>query len=86
MSPTQSAQTRTVSVQVSRIAGATRSGNSTVYLYTEELPGRVFFGGPTLGHELFLTREGDNVAIQYLDTNEELVPIQSITNPNISAK
>jgi hypothetical protein len=86
VSPTQSAQTRTITVRVSRIAEATRSGNSTVYLYTTDVPGRVFFGGPTLGPDLFLTREDDSVVIQYLDTNESSIPIQSITNPSISGK
>jgi len=86
VSPTQSAQTRTVTVRVTRIAEATRSGNSTVYLYTQDAPGRVFFGGPNLGPQLFLTREGDSVVIQYLDTNEVSIPIQSITNPNLSGE
>lgn len=86
VSPTQTSQTRSVTVRVSRIAEATRAGNSTVYLYTTDMPGRVFFGGPTLGPELFLTRENDSVVIQYLDTNEASIPIQSITNPSLSGK
>jgi hypothetical protein len=57
-----------------------------VYVYTQDVPGKVFFGGPTLGPELFLTREGDEVVLQFLDTNEQSIPIISITNPNISGQ
>jgi hypothetical protein len=86
VSPTQSAQTRTITVRVERIAEATQYGNSTVYVYTQDVSDKVFFGGPTVGPQLFLTQAGDEVVLEFLDTNEALIPIKTITNLNISGQ
>ena len=85
-SPTLDASAKMLTFKVERKSESVRNGNSTVYLYTSQQPGRTFFGSAQQGHQLFLTREGDVVTITFLDTDEALIPIQEIKNPSLNKR
>ena len=85
-SPTLDASSKTFTFKVERASESVRNGNSTVYLYTSQQPGRTFFGTAQQGHQLFLTQEGDVVTIKFLDTEESLIPIQELTNPSLNKR
>jgi hypothetical protein len=85
-SPTLDASTKSLTFKVERKSESVRNGNSTVYLYTSQEPGRTFFGTAQQGHQLFLTREGDVVTVKFLDTEESLIPIQELTNPSLNKR
>lgn len=68
---------------VSRFAPEIRGGETMYYLYCEETP-HVFTGGGDVSPKLRLTKVGDRVQIQFVDSQEDIVPIVGFDNPSIA--
>lgn len=72
----------TITSKVKRFAPVIVKGSSHYYLTIEEKPNMIFSAGPTVSNELFLTKEGDPVKIQYLADNsaQQEIPLNKFDN------
>lgn len=73
----------TVTGLVSRFSAETRSGETTYYIYLANHP-HIFMGSPEVSQKLRLTREGDTVIIGFIDSKEDVVPIERFDIPAIN--
>ncbi len=56
------------------------------YLLFEELPDRIFSVGNGISPELAVTRIGDKVAIEYLETDDSIVPVLKFDNQALNIR
>lgn len=70
---------------VTRFAADTRGGNTT-YLFTIGTSPVVFSGTSDVSPELPLTREGDEVVVEFLDTEETVAPVERFQNLAVTTR
>lgn len=81
-SPTQSAEPKTLTAVVQRISPTTANG-STLFYFTLSGSKGIFTANVENSPEVPLTRSGDSVSIEYLDTGEKVLPVAKFDNEGI---
>ena len=77
--PTDVALLQSLEGEVLRVGAATTEG-TTLFYFRLEGSNRIFTATATLSPHVALTQPGDRVAIAYLDTAEEVVPLATFRN------
>ncbi len=77
--PTDVAFLQSLEGEVLRVGAATTEG-TTLFYFRLEGSNRIFTATATLSPHVALTQPGDRVAIAYLDTAEEVVPLATFRN------
>lgn len=80
---TPSGKTATLQGKVQRISAATENG-TTVYYMTIDGQTRIFRAGLALSAKLPLVREGDTVAVSFLETGQNVVNLTAFDDLSIS--
>lgn len=78
--PSSSASTVTAKLMLSRIAVEVVSGRTQFYLYTNDVPDRVFSATSDISPELAISQIGETVIVGYEETSEPIVQITSFDN------
>lgn len=81
--PTDVALLESLEGKVLRVGAATTEG-TTLFYFRLEASGRTFTATAALSPHVALTQPGDRVAISYLDTAEETVPLAAFRNLELS--
>lgn len=78
MDPSSFAQLKKMSLHIDRFYGDVQAGTTVYYLWSGQLPGKVFTGTSQVSSSLPLIVPGDDVMIEYLDSGENVVPISRL--------
>ncbi len=81
--PTDAALLQSMEGEVLRVGAATTEGTTLFYLHLAGSP-RIFTATAILSPHVALTKPGDRVAISYLDTAEQVVPLASFRNVSLA--
>jgi hypothetical protein len=71
---------------VTRMGVDASSGKTYYYVYTSQIPDRIFVLTSEISKEVPLTREGDRITISYQETGDEIVYVQGFNNLGISLR
>ncbi len=82
--PTDVAFLQSLEGEVLRVGAATTEGNTLFYFHLAG-SSRIFTATATLSPQVALTKPGDRVAVSYLDTAEEVVPLAAFRNLQFSS-
>lgn len=59
-------------------------GGETIFLIHLDGVSRIFYANAEISPKLPLTKEGDNVVVWYIDSEEDVVPMSKFDNPSLS--
>jgi hypothetical protein len=79
-----SGKTLTVTGTVERIASEISGGNTIYELILNEQPNKIFSAVSNISDTLALTKEGDKVAITYIDSTNTMVQVSKFDNTTLS--
>jgi len=70
--------------EIKRIAADNQNGVTTYYIWLKEIPDKLFAGTSKISEELPIARDGDQVTITYMETNEGIIQMQTFDLTDIT--